>query len=154
MKHKGYTLVEALVSVAIFSVLVMGLFDILGVGTSVYMKSVPMIDLQQEARNAMDRMVRDLRSARIPIVTPIDQNSDRISFNAPQNMNVEYYKDGTFLVRLQNPDVLTTLVAQDVTYLKFTLTGALVTISLRVERVFNNQKVTFPLVEQVRLRNE
>ena len=153
MNKKGYTLVEALISVLILSFILLGVYGVLHTGNTIITNDNALLEMQQQARNAMDRIVREVRESSTQTITVIDADSDNISFTTPNETGIQYYRSGTNLVREYPPGTAKN-VASNIAYLKFTLVGALLKISLRADKRIYTKTVSFPLTENVRLRNE
>ena len=153
MNIKGYTLVEALISVAILSFVLLGVYGVLVTGNTVITNDNALLEMQQQARNGMDRMVREVRESSTQTITTVDANSDTLTFTTPNETNIKYYRSGTDLVR-EYPAGTIKKVANSIAYLKFTLSGALLTINIRADKSIYIKTVSFALVEKVRLRNE
>lgn len=149
---KGFTLVEVLVTVLIFSFVSAMMYSVLNVGYSLYSRLSVSMDLQQ-AKNGMDRIVREVRASSAATVTTIDANSDKITFTTPLSNGIQYYRSGTQLIR-EYPSGTTKVVADNIAFLKFTLTAPLLAISMRADKTFSGTTYSFSLGEKVRLRNE
>ncbi len=154
-KHKtdGYTLVEILLSLAILSFLLLCAYGVLQTGNAVTVKDNALMTAQQQARNALDRIVREGRGSSTTAITVINADSDKITFTIPAATGVMYYLSGTNLVR-EYPAGTTVNVANSIGRLKFTVSGSLLQVDLRADVSTFGQNVSFPLVEKVRLRNE
>jgi len=61
--RKGFTLIEILVSIAILSVVIAGIFAVLNIGDMTWHSDMGVVNLQQQARQAMGSMVREIRQA-------------------------------------------------------------------------------------------
>ncbi len=59
----GFTLIEMMVVMAIFSMIMASIFGVLAIGRSSWYQGTTQIDVQQEARKAMDKIVRELRES-------------------------------------------------------------------------------------------
>lgn len=153
MGSNGYTLVEALVSIALLSFILLGVYGVLQTGNAVTTNDNALLEMQQQARNAMDRIVRDVRASSTQTITVVDADSDKISFTTPNATGIQYYRSGTDLVR-EYPSGTTQNVASSIAHLKFTLSGALLNINLRADKPIYGKTIPFSLVENVRLRNE
>jgi len=153
LNQQGFTLVEMLVGVMIFVVIATLLYGVVKTGTTVYFTDGIRLDLQQQARNAMDRIVREARESNASSIVAVDATSDKLIFSTPDESNIAYYRSGTTLVREYPSGVFLTL-ASDIGYLKFVKSGAELTISLKAQRTAYQQTVSFPLVEKIKLRNE
>ncbi|MBI4308865.1 MAG: prepilin-type N-terminal cleavage/methylation domain-containing protein [Candidatus Omnitrophica bacterium] len=150
---KGYTLVEALISVLILSFMLLGVYGVLATGNTIITNDNALLEMQQQARNAMDRMVREVRESSTQTITVVSASSDKISFTTPNETGIQYYLSGTNLVR-EYPSGTIVKVANSIAYLKFTLSGVLLTISVRADKTLYTKTVSFALAENVRLRNE
>ncbi len=154
-KHKadGYTLVEILLSLGILSFLLLCAYGVLETGNSVTVQDNALVTAQQQARNAEDRIVREVRGSSTAAITVINANSDRVTFTIPTATGVKYYLSGTTLVR-EYPAGVTVNVANSIGRLKFTVSGSLLQVDLRADVSTFGHTVSFPLVVKVRLRNE
>ncbi|MDI6605876.1 MAG: prepilin-type N-terminal cleavage/methylation domain-containing protein [Candidatus Omnitrophota bacterium] len=152
---KGFTLVEVLVSLLILSLLVAAMFMVLNVGDTAFNLDLGMLELQQQARQAMNAMVRELRQAQNLTVTVIDQDSDRLTFSTVDEADISYYRNinNSQLIR-EYPAGVTKVLANNITYFKCALVTPLLTIQLRAGRTFRQKPMAFSLTEKVRLRNE
>ena len=61
--QRGYTLAEMLVVAAVVGVIMAGLFSMLSTGTQAYTVGTNRADAQQTARLAVDRLIREVRTA-------------------------------------------------------------------------------------------
>lgn len=61
--QRGYTLAEMLVVAAVVGVIMAGLFSMLSTGTQAYTVGTNRADAQQTARLALDRLIREVRTA-------------------------------------------------------------------------------------------
>lgn len=150
---KGFTLVEALLSMAILTIVLLGVYGVLKTGNTVIFNDAVRVELQQQARNAMDRLVREVRQASSHIVTTINANHDRLTVTIPSASNILFYLSGTNFVREYPAGTIKTL-ASDISYLKFSTSGSVLTINVRASKTQYNRTITVPLMEKVRLRNE
>ncbi len=155
MNTKAYTLVEALVSLLILSFVLLGVYGVLLTGNTVFIKDTTLLDMQQQTRNAGDRIVREVRQASSQTITA-NYNSttnDKIVFTIPTATGIQYYLSGTNLIR-EYPAGTTRTIASNIGVLKFTLTGSLLTIQIRADQTIYAQTTSFALTQNVRLRNE
>ena len=152
-KLKGYTLVEALISISLLSFVLLGVYGVLTTGNAVTANDNALLEMQQQARNGMDRIVREVRESSSQTIVTVDANSDRITFTTPNEAGIQYYRSGTALVR-EYPAGTVKNVAGNIAYLKFTLAATLLKVSIRADKVIYSKTVSFPLTENVRLRNE
>jgi len=151
---KGFTLVEVLVSTLIMGILFVGIYIVLSTGDITYQVDSAFLDLQQQARQGMAWMVRELREAQNIQITVVDSDSDRISFNTFSGTGIMYYRDisQNRLIR-EYPAGTTTLIADNITRLKFSLSANILEIQLRAYKSAKQKPLTFSLTEKVRLRN-
>ncbi|MFC1658581.1 PilW family protein [Candidatus Omnitrophota bacterium] len=157
---KAFTLLEVLVSLLIFSFLIAAIFVILNVSDMTYSNDLGLLDLHQQARFAMDGMVRELRrskDSRISVVSvseinfyisPETYGSDwigpiRYYWDANQNQIIREYPTGT-----------TKIIAQDISGLSFSLNSDLLDIQLTSAKIVRQRNLSFALAGQVRFRNE
>ena len=153
MSSQGYTIVEATVSVLLLSVVLLGVHGSLVAGNRLAMEDTSLLDIQQQARNAMDRMVREIRQSSAHTIVVNDADSDTITFTTPLAGGVKYYREGVQLVR-EYPSGNKAKVATNIARLKFTIDENLLTLNLRADKTNYGNTTSFPLVENVRLRNE
>ncbi len=162
---KGFSLVEVLFSVAIFVILGAALCGILATGSLIYTKDTALLDVQQQASNALDRIVRDIRASKRHTITNIGTGSDKIVVYVPtpvggvDEKRVAYYRTGSLLKREYEYPIGTTVqtvtVASDIASLTFSPpTGNVLTIGVAAQKMSYQHLVTFSLVQKVRLRNE
>ena len=111
--ERGYTLAELLTAMAVLGLLMAGLFLTLQEGQTVYLYGAGRAEVQQNARVALERMLRELRTA--SSVATADADDVQFTFLDDTNtlVTVEYSVAGTTLQRNQTvpavagqPDVL------------------------------------------------
>ena len=158
---KGFVLVEVVISVLILTFLLAGIYGVLNAGGSTYHTSVTLVDLQQQARLAMDGMTREVRQAR---ASEIDSTGfpDEISFKVPPETAgaawigwITYYLDtvSNQIIR-EYPSGTEKIVANNVQSLNFSLNDNVLDIRLVCTNKALQRDLLFTLEEQVRLRNE
>lgn len=118
---RGFTLVEAVVSIGIFVMIMTGVFAVLNVGTWVFFDDSQRIDLQQQVRLAVDGMTREIRQSNRTSFT-ITGNASDFSF-AIGNHTVRYFLDNGQIKR-ENPFDTYKVVANNVTSLVFSCRDA------------------------------
>lgn len=79
MKDHGFTMVELLVVVLIFTVISIAIFGVLLTGRQSWYAGNTQIELQEESRKAMRIMVKDLRESKGSTVSDIYQFTDPIN---------------------------------------------------------------------------
>ncbi|MBL7081198.1 MAG: prepilin-type N-terminal cleavage/methylation domain-containing protein [Candidatus Omnitrophica bacterium] len=150
---RGFSLLEVLVSTAILGFLIAGIYGVLNIGNMTYNTDLGLLDLQQNARQAMHWMVRELReSASSEIV--ISEDSSQITFNTPNEGGIQYYYDTqeNQIIR-EYPAGTTRILANNIESLNFSLNGSLLEIQVRARKT-QRPDLTLFFKEQVRLRNE
>ena len=154
-KHRtdGYTLVEVLLSVSILSFLLLCAYGVLEAGNTITVKGNALMTAQQQARNTMDRIVREVRGSSTLAIAVLGANSDKVTVTIPTATGLMYYLSGTTLVR-EYPVNTKVNVANSIGRLKFTLSGTLLQIDVRADVSTYGQTISFPLTQKVRLRNE
>lgn len=150
---RGFTLVEILVSVAIALFVVLGVYAVLNVGNTSWFTDMGMLDLQQEARLAMDGMIREVRQSSSGDVS-ITNGGEKVEFYIPDvSSGISYFIQNNELVR-EHPAGTEKVLAGDLTSLNFSLASDTVTILLTVGKTAQNRNLSFSLAQKVRLRNE
>ena len=153
MNMKGFTLVETMISMLILSVVLLGVYGVLNTGQKVCAKDFVLLEVQEQARNAMARIVKDVRQSSAATITVISASNHRLTFTIPSATGVQYYLNGTNLVR-EFPAGTMVNVASNIGLLTFTQTGTILQIQVRADKAFFSSTTSFSLVEKVRLRNE
>jgi prepilin-type N-terminal cleavage/methylation domain-containing protein len=78
---KGFTIVELLISMAIVSVVLTGIYGLVVTSSKFYLSQNGIVAMQADARAAMDFMARELRSALNPVVSTTSASNDTIAFD-------------------------------------------------------------------------
>lgn len=174
---RGFTLLEILITVLILGFLVGAIYAVLSVGNIIFKEDMSMVDLQQQARRAMDIMVNEIRESRSTEITLSDGNT-KVTFNVvPQVYGdpwvgpISYYRD----VNDSNSDGIVDqvireyplgtmkILANDITALSFSLSVDIVAIEIAAKKNAAGRQLCFPapcieppkaLKEAVKLRNE
>ena len=89
---KGLTLIELMVVVVVLSLIILGLVTFFTGGVRSWITGQNQLSAQRNARQAMDRMVREIREASDIIAD--STTSQRINFNTPWNSNLYYTWSG------------------------------------------------------------
>jgi len=90
--QKGFSLIEVMVVVVILGLIVLGLVTFFAGGTKSWVAGQYQLAAQRNARQAMDRMVREIREASDIIAN--STTSKEINFNTPGNSNLNYSWSG------------------------------------------------------------
>lgn len=89
---KGFSLIEMMVVVIILGLIVLGLVAFFTGGAKSWVAGQSQLKAQREARQAMDRMVREIREADYIYSTSI---SSQIDFNTPFDGPISYSLSGS-----------------------------------------------------------
>ena len=102
--QKGFSLIEMMVVVAVLGVIVLGLVTFFTGGTKSWVAGQSQLTAQRNARQAMDRMVREIREGK-NIISGSDDDTIVVSIPAlgsEPDYNVTYDLSGTSIVRKKN----------------------------------------------------
>lgn len=91
---KGLSLIELMVVVVVLSLIILGLVTFFTGGVRSWITGQNQLSAQRNARQAMDRMVREIREASNIIAN--STTSQRINFNTPWNSNLYYTWSGAW----------------------------------------------------------
>ncbi|MFZ2357152.1 MAG: prepilin-type N-terminal cleavage/methylation domain-containing protein [Candidatus Omnitrophota bacterium] len=162
---KGFTLLEVMISLVILSVLIAGIFGVLNISDKTYHNDMGLLELQQQVRQAMDGMVKELKQSKASSIT-ISNAGARIDFKVPTDLTtspvtytsfIAYYRSGNQILR-EFPAGTTKVLANDINALTFSLTGNMLQVQLSAQQTVRQRVLTFPLTgfltQKVRLRNE
>jgi prepilin-type N-terminal cleavage/methylation domain-containing protein len=175
---KGFTLVEILITIVILSFSVVGMFSLMNYARTNYDTNFVSLNLQQQARQGIIQLSREIRQAywksiwdpfpADPVVNTItepDENENNsITFNTPNTDEINYSLietevSGKELWQLKRtcPTCTDNIIANDITGLLFSRGEHIVNITVTASKTFKslNQErtLTFPLTEQVEVRN-
>ena len=89
--QKGFSLIEMMVVVAILGVIVLGLVTFFTGGTKTWVSGQSQLTAQRNARQAMDRMAREIREAKDIIA---NSTSLEIKYNTPWSTDLKYSWSG------------------------------------------------------------
>ncbi len=162
MKRKAFTLIEVLVSVAIMMVLMAALSAVLITGQQIYSSVTTSVTIRQAARNAMDRIVRELRESSSSVVTvdPIYADSSSISFYGPRYLDaagvaqpIRYFLSDKKIMREFPPNTASP-VADHISRLSFVKAGTQTSILIEAAETADKRPLVFVLTQKVRPRNE
>jgi hypothetical protein len=148
--------------VSVIIPLILGIiFVVTQAGDHIYSTVTTSMDIRQSARNAMERIVREVRESNASTITTISASADRISFTSPRFKNaggalvplVYYLNTSGQVIREYPPNTLTP-VASDITQLKFFKTGPQLDITISAAKTANKRPFSYYVKQKVRLRNE
>jgi len=160
---RGFTLLEILISLTIMSLIVAGIFAIINVADVTWNTDMVLLDIQQQARLAMDGMTREARQAKPSDIT-VSEEGGRIDFLVPNVSNaVGYYLQGNQIIR-EHPTGTTKILANYINVLNFCCVGGsgcadcanarILQVQIQATKTMKGRTATFPLTEKVMLRNE
>lgn len=167
---KGFTLIEVLFTMAIISILIAGLFMVLNMADVTWSLDEGLLGLHQQARQAMDGMVRELRQSTRSNITIT--NGTSIQFSIPTNITsvpvtyselISYNVSDRQLIR-RHPLDESRVVTNDINNLTFSCWNGtnwgddcsqsnLLQIWLSAGKTVRQRPLLFNLTEKVRLRN-
>lgn len=158
-KNKALTLIELMASVTIFLIVISSIFGSLAIGQKVWSASSTNIALQQNARNAMFMMVKELRQATSTSIV-ISNAGAQIDFTVEDLGSVRYDLSSNQLRRTNgsgaSPDGRPIVLANSINTVVFARAGANepVTISLNARKTsFLGQIIDFALAGNATPRN-
>ena len=102
--QKGFSLIEMMVVVVILGLIVLGLVTFFTGGAKSWVAGQSQLKAQREARQAIDRMVREIRHGEL--VTTSTTNSIEVdvpALGSEPSYNVTYNLSGTIISRDGNP---------------------------------------------------
>lgn len=154
--RSGLTLVEVLVSVALISLIMIGIYETLIIGNKSWNQDMGMLDLQQDARLAMDGMVREIRQGNSSDVS-ITDNGAVVEFSLPDagaTENIRYYLNNDNQLIREHPEGTEKILADDVNSVNFLLNADVLSLQIDMAKTVQGQDLSFSLKEKVRFRNE
>jgi prepilin-type N-terminal cleavage/methylation domain-containing protein len=159
---RAFTLVEVLIVVMIMPLLLAVIFVVMDSGNKIYSAVTVSMDIRQSARNAMERILREVRESNNSAVTVLSTNADRITFTTPRfkdaggvQIPISYYLNAASgqIIREYPPNTLKP-VAVDVTKLKFVKSGPQLDITINTSQLDHKRLLSYYIKQKVRLRNE
>ena len=152
----GFTLVETLVSVAIFSALIAAVYTTFLLGNRSWVTSSDKVALQHEVRWALYGMTKELRQAKDIFITN-DMTSTKLTFRKPDVGQVSFSfnsigADANKIIREE--ETKKRVLAKDITALTFTYltTDAIVVDITATKKPVFGQEINLHLKEKVVLR--
>lgn len=176
-RSRGFTLVEAMLSVAISSMIAYSIFTVMRAGETQQEGIRVKMTIQDSAREGLYKMAQEIRLSAPDRIT-INGGGDSIQFDIPDPSNpveadytvnwtgahsIQYElggDDGDQIIRTDLTSGQTSVIANDVTGLNFTGNSAepdLVTITMGVQRTMTNNRqipeTPLQLTGQAEIRN-
>lgn len=158
--HAGLTLVEVLIGSALLSVVIGAAYTVLSAGERSTRANLAYIEVSEEARRGMERMINELRHAQRNTVNIINTpTGDQITFQVPGNPSPIQYAvggaDGTSLLRTENG--VSTVICNNVQRVQFgpsPFSGQVISIVLQVQRTSSSDPtLSTTLQGRVQVRN-
>lgn len=156
----GFSLVEILISIAILTVVTIGALAAFNIGNTVFFGESGLTDLQQEARRAMDGIIREIRQAKQEENRPLTVTNDggTITFFIPGfNNPISYSLQNGEISRthmLNNGLSCNNKIALNISALNFCCEDStscescedskLVRVELQAQKTVNRLQLTFP----------
>jgi hypothetical protein len=136
---------------------------LLAVADIAWQQDMGLVDLQQQARQAMEGLSREIRQSR-PSAVIVSAEGTRISFSlAASHQPIAYFLSNGQLSR-EHPAGTLTVLMPDVSALNFCCIGGsgcadcanahLVRVNLQATKGVKGRTLSFGLSEQIKLRNE
>ena len=148
-KSRGFTILEVLIVLVILSVISSSIFALMNVANVNFSVGLGMLDLHQQARQAMEWIVKEARQASLVTIT----NGSAISINIPSATGIQYYLGSNCLLR-QYPAGTIRTIAHNISGLTFSQANKMLTVTVTANNTVQLKPLTFSLTQVVRLRNE
>jgi len=163
----GFTLLELMVSVVILSFLTLCIFAILNIGDMSWRTDMGLLDIHQQARQAMPGMIRELRQSVNNSTNPVNitNGGAKINFYIYNvSKSISYYVQGDKMIR-EHPPGTTRVLATNIQSVNFccqqgtncntTCTNSdVVEVRITAGKTVKFRDILFNLTERVKLRNE
>lgn len=148
---KGFTLIEVLVCCFLFTVIMASVSGVFSVGNRCWDTDMGNLELQQQARQAMDGMSREIRQCN-PASISITNSNKTITFTIDSYL-IEYRLESCKIIRRQAGQ--DRVLGNNIKNLVFSWqSGSVVQVKIDLEKkTIPAGKVVFYCVGKVRLRN-
>ena len=157
---KGFTLLETLVTVLIFTFIMAGMYGVLNIAKTNYDTNLVSLNLQRQARQGMSWLSREIRQASWDSIHDKDTERNSITFDRPDVNGGTVYNVTYSLVsgQLWRNYPTGQVIANNITGLTFSqIVGNVQKIILEASKTFRSlgkdRPLTFSLTEQVQVRN-
>ncbi len=145
--QKGFSLIELMVVVVVLSLIIIGLVTFFAGGTRSWITGQSQLKAQREARQAMDRMVREIREGESIDITP-DKTTITVNYLSSFGKSPVTFKLlGDTIYREGNP-LINNVQKFEVTYLDESQICILLEIN-----VDNDEQIDISLNSEINLRN-
>jgi prepilin-type N-terminal cleavage/methylation domain-containing protein len=153
IKNKnGFSLVELMVVIVILSIIILGLVTLFSGGVRSWISGQSQLKAQREARQTMDRMVKEIRHGKSATLNSTESITVQIpALSDTSAYDVTFAKSGRYLNRIVNS--VSNPLLDNVTALEFTLPDSSKLDILFEVDVDNDSNPDITLKTHVRLRN-
>lgn len=153
---RGFTVIELMTAMCIFAVLIVAIYSILLIGDSTTRTGLTYIELSQDSRLGIDRMIRELRSARRSTINIPD--GSYITFQVPGSDTLQYSLAGIGGRQLIRTEGETTTVlcnnVQDIQFSPSPFSGSTIFITLETQKTsLSGRNLTRTSDISVKVRN-
>jgi len=155
LNNTGHTLTETIMSMAIFTIIIAGIYSTLYVGNISWAVQDVSVNVQSQARRVIGRMTQDLRVGQNIVIT---QDADNVAIALTRSGSAITYSWTTDAGSTQNQliravDGTAVVVAADISALSLTETASDVKIDLTISAQSNlKQTMNYSLVGNVAKR--
>ena len=155
--RNGFTMIELMVVMGIFTTLMAGIYTILLMGGSTSQTGLTYIELSQNVRLGIDRMMKEMHNARRSTISISD--GSYITFQVPGNSNTIQYSlgglSGRQLIRTEGG--MSTVLCNNVQGVQFSpspFSGGIISITLQTQKTsISRRNLTTALSVILKARN-
>jgi prepilin-type N-terminal cleavage/methylation domain-containing protein len=159
---RGFTLVEMMITLAIFSFIIASIFIVLGTAEQSWSASEGVLEVQQGLRQVMEGMVRECRQASRSQIS-VDSFQSKVVFSLSGVTGpISYYFINNQIIR-EHPAGTVRTLANNISALDFCCVGGancldcanagILEIQAQAQKAVRNRTLNFSLTEQVKFRN-
>lgn len=155
MGKRGFTLVEIAIGIVIFSLVSVGVLAILASGNNTWSQEAALLEMQQQARSAMNGITTELRQID-PLQNIVISDADqKIVFYIIDISNpISYYLNVSNQIVREHPIGTNRILANNINSLTFSHVGDVINITILAQKTDKRgRSLSFSLKEKVRLRN-
>ena len=165
---RAFTLVEVIIASCVFIMLVAAVFVVLNASDIAYNRDLVLLELQQQARQTMERIAKELREATTESIGEcIDSKCSRITFTTLSETDIQFYRNpsNNHVIR-EYPAATQQAIGHHIDSLTFCCwhdngscdtacsSSNMVVVQLNASASVRGGSLSYPLRERVRLRNE
>ena len=171
---KGFTLVEIMITLAIFSIVMSGIHQLFVGGQRAWDNDLGMLDMQQSTRRGLHSITREIREASLASISMAvgcdsllsPDNCNQITFNTPTKNNVLFFHDSvTKQIIRQDSSSGQRILASDIDQLYFCCahgdgncscngTYDIVEVKLQANKDSRGRSLDFSLGTKAKVRND